>query len=335
MGGKTPVHFINIQPALHADVREIVSSLGCGTNLRDGLQQSISHLPGEKNGVIELCRWAGIWGHLAPTKRVPSEFFAPDVSADVVANLMFGLFESDGWVSREQTGAPRVGYTTTSEQLAQQVPLAASALGHRQHCHQARCACTARRIDPWPACPREIALLGSPRRRRRQRAGFRRRDSDVGSTRPRAHDGARRAQGQGTADRSEVTCPDDDRASPDASSSEGGDPAGSHPTARAGPGEVECGLRQMLGRRRLRRDRVLALAHALDDSFLHDILAEELSYLTVTKVLLLGELARSTSRSMSCTTLSPKTLSCTTAHPRSNKPSSTSCTASASAAKAA
>ncbi len=49
------------------------------------------------------------------------EFFASDVSADVVANLIFGLFESDGHVSLEQTGAVRVGYTTTSEQLAHQL----------------------------------------------------------------------------------------------------------------------------------------------------------------------------------------------------------------------
>ena len=34
---------------------------------------------------------------------------------------IFGLFESDGWVSREQTGAIRVGYATTSEQLAHQL----------------------------------------------------------------------------------------------------------------------------------------------------------------------------------------------------------------------
>ena len=53
-------------------------------------------------------------------KRLP-EFFGSDVSADIVANLVFGLFESDGYVTREQTGSLRIGYTTTSEQLAHQV----------------------------------------------------------------------------------------------------------------------------------------------------------------------------------------------------------------------
>jgi hypothetical protein len=54
-------------------------------------------------------------------KKVPSEFFAPEVSAEVIGNLIFGYFESDGYVSREQTGGIRIGFTTTSEQLAQQV----------------------------------------------------------------------------------------------------------------------------------------------------------------------------------------------------------------------
>ena len=36
----------------------------------------------------------------------------------MVGNLLFGLWESDGWVSREQTGGIRCGFTTTSEQLA-------------------------------------------------------------------------------------------------------------------------------------------------------------------------------------------------------------------------
>ena len=52
---------------------------------------------------------------------IPAAFFAPDVSSEVVGNLLFGLFETDGWVSREQTGGLRAGFTTTSEQLAQQI----------------------------------------------------------------------------------------------------------------------------------------------------------------------------------------------------------------------
>src|SRR5262249_25449551 len=46
---------------------------------------------------------------------------APDVSADVIGNLLFGIWESDGYVSREQAGGVRCGFTTTSEQLARQI----------------------------------------------------------------------------------------------------------------------------------------------------------------------------------------------------------------------
>jgi len=45
------------------------------------------------------------------------------------------------------------------------------------------------------------------------------------------------------------------------------------------------GMRQVLGMGRLRRDRVQALADALDDPFLHEILAEEVRYSVVREVL--------------------------------------------------
>ena len=122
VGGKTPIGFINIQEELHEDAARIAASLGCKSNrTHNGIYASFSHYPGEKNRLLELCRWAGIAGHLAPTKRIPAALLADEVSAEVLGNLMFGLFESDGWVSREQTGGIRVGYTTTSFQLAHQV----------------------------------------------------------------------------------------------------------------------------------------------------------------------------------------------------------------------
>jgi recombination protein RecA len=120
VGGKTPITFINVEESLQQDAIAIAASLGCAAH-RDELETSFSHRPGERNGVLQLARWAGIWGHPAPTKRIPAAFFAPDVSAEVVANLLFGIFESDGWVSREQTGGLRCGFTTTSEQLARQL----------------------------------------------------------------------------------------------------------------------------------------------------------------------------------------------------------------------
>jgi recombination protein RecA len=122
VGGKTPIHFINVEESLQQDAAMIAATLGCEAKPTGNIGEvALSHRPGEKNGVIELCRWAGIHGSLAPTKKVPPEFFAPEVSAEVIGNLIFGLFESDGHVSREQTGGIRIGFTTTSEQLAQQI----------------------------------------------------------------------------------------------------------------------------------------------------------------------------------------------------------------------
>ncbi len=118
--GKTPISFTNIQEDLHADAAAIASELGCNARAR-GIQVSYSHRPGEENKLIALARWAGIYGHRAPAKKLPPDFFAGDVSAEVIGELLFGLLETDGYVSREQTGAVRCGFTTTSEQLAHQI----------------------------------------------------------------------------------------------------------------------------------------------------------------------------------------------------------------------
>ena len=122
VGGKTPVQFINMAESLQQDAARIAATLGCEAKPTGKVGNvAFSHRPGEKNGVLDLCRWAGIHGCLAPTKKVPPEFFDPKVSAGVVSNLVFGYFESDGYVSREQTGGIRIGFSTTSEQLAWQI----------------------------------------------------------------------------------------------------------------------------------------------------------------------------------------------------------------------
>jgi recombination protein RecA len=122
VGGKTPIHFINVEESLQRDAAQIASSLGCEAKpAAEEISVAFSHRSGEKNGVLELCRRSGIYGCLAPAKKIPLEFFAPEVSAEVVGNLIFGLFESDGYVSREQTGGIRIGYVTTSGHLAQQI----------------------------------------------------------------------------------------------------------------------------------------------------------------------------------------------------------------------
>jgi recombination protein RecA len=122
VGGKTPLAFINSEAALREDAARIADEHGCKTLLRDdGLYASFSHRTGEPNRLLDLARWAGIWGHLAPTKAIHPDFFLPEVAEDVVANLVFGIWESDGWISREQSGALRLGFATTSEQLAWQL----------------------------------------------------------------------------------------------------------------------------------------------------------------------------------------------------------------------
>jgi recombination protein RecA len=122
VGGKKQIEFTNVAAPLQRDAAQIASSLGCEVKpTSHEITVAFSRRSGEENGVIELCRRAGIYGCLAPTKKIPSEFFAPEVSAEVVGNLIFGLFESDGHVSREQTGGIRIGFTTTSEQLGQQI----------------------------------------------------------------------------------------------------------------------------------------------------------------------------------------------------------------------
>ncbi len=53
--------------------------------LSDGPARSVLlHRQGEKNGLLTLCREAGIYGKLAWEKTVPAYFFQPDTSADVV-----------------------------------------------------------------------------------------------------------------------------------------------------------------------------------------------------------------------------------------------------------
>jgi recombination protein RecA len=51
-----------------------------------------------------------------------------------------------------------------------------------------------------------------------------------------------------------------------------------------GAGDPECGLREVLGHSRLRRDRLERLADALDSSFLQELLNEEVWYDRITRV---------------------------------------------------
>jgi recombination protein RecA len=116
--GETPIRFADAEQVILDDVTRIGATLGCGIPWR--LSTVVSHRD-ESDGVLNLCCRAGIYGKPALENTIPAWFFAPEVSTTDVGGLLFGLFESAGWVSREETGALRLGFTTASEQLAHQI----------------------------------------------------------------------------------------------------------------------------------------------------------------------------------------------------------------------
>jgi recombination protein RecA len=246
---------------------------------------AFSHRPGEKNGVIELCRWAGIFGHLAPTKKAPPQFFAPDVSAEVVANFIFGYFESDGYVSREQTGGIRIGFTTVSEQLAQQVHWLllrwgiGSSVQRRDPRAQRGGVIKGRRISGklpnWEvrvsgvenvAAFAEAIPMWGPR-------------GQVVLRELAALDGRYRG--------SQRIYLSEDLARPVLAYLEerGITPLLAAQLIGEGAGDPRGGMPVVLGRPRLRRDRLQALADALEDKFLYDILGDHVWFSRIREVL--------------------------------------------------
>jgi recombination protein RecA len=286
VGGKTPVNFINIQQALIDDVTRIAATLGCAAHPQGRMSIALSHRPGERNGVLDLCRKAGIYGKLAWEKTIPSWFFQSDIASDVVGNLLFGLFESDGWVSREQTGALRVGYTTTSEQLAHQIHWLLMRFG---------IVSTVRDYDPTQKRPSIV----NGRRIQGKRQVFEVRVSGMENVAafaeavpmwgprgmaltkaiPEAMQGRRRG--------SQATYLSTETA--DAVLNYLGERGVTAKEAAAmigeSSGDPRGGMKQVLGTSRLRRDRVQALADAMDDKFLWEVLAEELRYSVIREVL--------------------------------------------------
>jgi recombination protein RecA len=286
VGGKTPVSFINVERALIDDVTRIAATLGCAAHPQGRMSLAIAHRPGERNGVLDLCRRAGIHGKLAWEKTIPNWFFGPDIAADIVGNLLFGLFESDGWVSREQTGALRVGYTTTSEQLAHQIHWLLLRFG---------IVSTVRDYDPTQKRPSIV----NGRRVQSKRQVFEVRVSGMENVTafaesvpmwgprgtaliqaiPEAMRGRRRGS-QATYLATEMT-----DAVLNYLDERGVTALEAAAMIGAGSGDPRGGMKQVLGASRLRRDRVQALADALDDKFLHDVLAEELRYSVIREVL--------------------------------------------------
>ncbi|CAN5730439.1 intein-containing recombinase RecA [soil metagenome] len=276
--GTTPVSFTKVEEPLHADAAAIAVGLGCDAHVR-GIQVSYSHRRGERNGVLALARWAAIHGHTAPENRIPAPFFAPEASAEVVANLLFGIWETDGYVSREQTGGIRVGFTTTSEQLAHQLHWLLLRWG---------VGSSVRVYDPTQKRP----SLVNGRRVQGRRPCWEVRVSGIDNVRRFAE-----AVPQWGPKGQKLTT----LLADPALGSHRGSPRGSLAANQIEPvlaylrgrgvtpsvaatlvgeraGDPRGGLRQVLGHGRLRRDRLAALADALESEFLHQVLNEDVWY---------------------------------------------------------
>jgi recombination protein RecA len=286
VGGRTPIQFINVQDSLKADASRIALSLGCKTHAHtDKLAISFSHQRGVKNGLLDLCRRAGIYGRLAWEKTIPAEMFDANVSRDVIGNLLFGLLETDGYVSAEQTGAVRAGFTTTSEQLAHQIHWLLLRYG---------IASSVRRYDP--TAQRPSMIKGRPVRGRRPIYETRVSGSDniealaeaIPLWGPRGHMLRRSldaSNGRRRGSQSVYLSGDVSAAVLAHLANRGVTPMLAARLIGSIAGDPRGGMKQVLGLRRLRRDRVQVLADALDDAFLLELLGDQIRYASVRAVL--------------------------------------------------
>ena len=286
VGGKTPIQFTNVVESLQQDAARIAGTLGCEAKpTSQPITVAFSHRPGENNKLLELCRWAGIYGYLAPAKKLPAAFFAPEVSAEVIGNLIFGIFESDGYVSREQTGGIRVGFSTTSEQLAHQLHWLllrwgiGSSVQRRDPRAQRGGLIKGRRIsgkhpswevrvsgvDNISAFAAAIPMWG-PR-------------GQVVSHELAIRDGRYRG--------SQRVYLSDEVVQPVLAHLErlGVTAQLASQLVGEGAGDPQGGMKTVLGTPRLRRDRVQRLADGLDDPFLDDILADQLWFSRIAEIL--------------------------------------------------
>jgi RecA/RadA recombinase len=284
VGGKTPVTLTCAAEDVQLDALTMAATMGCEGHEQQGYQVQFSHRPGVPNGLLALVRRAGIYGKLAWEKTVPVELFDPDVSSSTVAHLLVGLLETDGHVSLEQTGAGRVGFTTTSPQLAQQIAALLLRFG---------VTATVRRYDPTTKRPSIVA--GREVRAKRDcydvRVTGQEQLAALTSFLPQV--GPRsRALAQMVAEQTGRH-----RGSQQVYLSESLRPevlarlrargvTGAEVAVMLGrPRQAGAsGLSQLLGVPRLRRDRVERVAEALDDEVLVNLLSEEVCYVSVRSV---------------------------------------------------
>ncbi len=286
VGGKTPIHFINVAESLQRDAAQIAGTLGCEAKpTGHSISVAFSHRPGEKNGVVELCRRMGIYGCLAPDKKLPAGFFAPDVSAEVIGNLIFGLFETDGHVSREQTGGIRIGFTTTSEQLAQQIHwlllrwgIGSSIRRRDPHAQRGGLIKGRRIVGKLPVW--EVRVSGVENVSAFARA--------IPTWGPRGQAVVRElAALDGRYRGSQRVYLAEELVKPllDYLEHCGVTASLAAQLIGEGAGDPQGGMKVVLGASRIRRDRLQRLADALDDAFLREILADQLWFSSIAEIL--------------------------------------------------
>jgi len=268
LGGKTPIQFTNVPAPLQQDAARIVRAMGC-----------------EVKGILELCRRAGTFGCLASDRKLAADFFAPDVSEEVLGNLIFGLFETDGYVSREQTGGIRVGYSTTSEQLAQQLHWLLLRWGigssvQRRNPHYQRGSLVKGRLAAGKLPSWEVRVPGVDNASAFAAAIPMWGPRGQTLTRELAALDSRYRGSQRVYLANELIKPILYHL----------DRRGVTATLAAQligktAGDPKSGMKVVLGASRLRRDRVQLLADALDDSFLREALADDLWFSRVREVL--------------------------------------------------
>ena len=225
-------------------------------------------------------------GGVADVPPIPAAFFDPEVSAEVVANLLAGIWESCGDVTLERTGGGvRCGFTTTSEQLAHQVHWLLLRFGigssvRHDVLSPRRASVTEDRSADGEVGVHEVRIEGIE-----EVVGF------AQALPLRGPKGARLAESIATR----------------TSRSRGGSSRGYLSRSQIEPvlaylkgrgvtaalaarligsdaGDPKRGMRGVLGHGRLRRDRVEALARALESPFLHEVLGEEVWYDRITAV---------------------------------------------------
>jgi hypothetical protein len=227
----------------------------------------------------DLTRRAGIFGKTAPEKQISTEFFAPDLSADVAANLVFGLFESNGHVTREQTGGVRVGYTSTSQQLAYQLHWLllrwgiGSSVRSYDPTHKRPSIVNGRRVQgKLPTWEVRVSGIDNVRRFAEVIPMWGPRGSALVEALADPALGVHRGSQRNYLPSSQVE--------PVLAylRGRGISPLWVASLVGEGAGDPVGGLKQVLGTPRLRRDRVQRLADAMDSPFLRDILGEEVWY---------------------------------------------------------